>query len=311
MTKVSVVIVTYNAIPYIDKCLNSVLQSDFLPEIIIVDNASTDHTVPYIRDNFKECTVLPQTINLGFGQANNLGIKVALNNNADYIFLLNQDVYIKQDTINTLLDGLCNNPEYGILSPIHLNGSGTALDFWFSKFISSNLQLVNTIQKREETQLVYTLPFVNAAAWMLSRELVMSIGGFDPMFFHYREDDNYCQRVIYHGYKIGVSTATSIRHDREHRKSQRPKPFSKKYFLNYDQNLKVRFGNINERINKRDIFSEKNKYLKKAFKALLRANIFSFIGFLKQRAVISKSLKEIKESRSTNSQKKANYLHLI
>ena len=62
---------------------------------------------------------------------------------------------------------------------------------------------------------IYETKFVNAAAWMISRKCLEMIGGFDPLFFHYGEDYNYCQRVQYHGLKVGIVPSSSIYHNRE------------------------------------------------------------------------------------------------
>src|SRR5690606_3487544 len=91
---------------------------------------------------------------------------------------------------------------------------------------------------------VYEIPFVNAAAWMLSRKCIENIGGFDPLFFHYGEDDNYCQRVLYHGFKIGVLPKVYVIHDREERVKDEAKIFSKTYFENIERQYKISFANI-------------------------------------------------------------------
>jgi GT2 family glycosyltransferase len=59
--------------------------------------------------------------------------------------------------------------------------------------------------------------FVNAAAWMMTRECVEKVGGFSPSFFHYGEDDNYTQRLQFHKLKLGVLPTSRIYHDREQR----------------------------------------------------------------------------------------------
>ena len=113
-----IIIVTYNAMNWLSKCLNSC--KDY--PVVVIDNASTDETVTYIKKQFPKVHLIPQSKNLGFGQANNLGIRYALNNGADYVFLLNQDAYLQGECINQLIKIHQNNPEFGILSPIHLNG---------------------------------------------------------------------------------------------------------------------------------------------------------------------------------------------
>jgi GT2 family glycosyltransferase len=88
----------------------------------VVDNNSADDTVNFIKANYPEVTLLEQNKNLGFGKANNIGISLAMKNEADYVFLLNQDAWVQPDTIEKLVSAHQREPQFGILSPMHLNG---------------------------------------------------------------------------------------------------------------------------------------------------------------------------------------------
>ncbi len=95
-----IIIITYNALPWIGKCIESCPN---LP-IVVVDNGSSDTTVNFIKTNFPSIYLLCQENNLGFGQANNLGISYALKQGADYVFLLNQDTYLQNGCIESLIE---------------------------------------------------------------------------------------------------------------------------------------------------------------------------------------------------------------
>jgi N-acetylglucosaminyl-diphospho-decaprenol L-rhamnosyltransferase len=97
--KVVVIIVTYNGAGWIEKCLNSLRNSSLNTDVIVIDNASTDETVSLIENLYPEVELVKRANNLGFGQANNIGLRMALDQNADFVFLLNQDAWIDQDTI--------------------------------------------------------------------------------------------------------------------------------------------------------------------------------------------------------------------
>ena len=90
---------------------------------------------------------------------------------------------------------------------------------FFSDFI-----LQNTLKP------VYKVDFIQAAAWLLPIESIKKIGQFDELFFHYGEDDNYCQRVKFFNKRIGVLTNAFVRHDSNKPLNESPKLFSKKYF---------------------------------------------------------------------------------
>ncbi len=125
---VFVVVVTYNGKYWYDRCFPSLLSSEVPVQIIVIDNASADDTVKFIKDKYPEIILFESDKNLGFGKANNIGIKYALDHNADFVFLLNQDAWIEVNTLEELIRVSILNPEYGILSPIHLNAEKTEIE---------------------------------------------------------------------------------------------------------------------------------------------------------------------------------------
>lgn len=226
---ISVIIITFNPKAWLVKCLDSIRTSEVKVDVIIIDNGSTDGSQEIIKNNYPEIDFIQSNDNLGFGKANNIGIKKAYDKGADYFFLMNQDVYIKPSTIINLINKAEQNTEYGILSPIHLNGSGLALDYNFSNYISPIYctDFYSDVFTKNIKDSIYELKFVNAAAWLLSKKCIETVGGFSPSFYHYGEDDNFCQRVCFHKLKIGIVPDSIIYHDREQRKEN-------KYFDNRD-----------------------------------------------------------------------------
>ena len=102
---------------------------------IVVDNGSTDGTQEYIQKNFPEVDFIQSPENLGFGKANNLGIEKAYKEGADFFYLMNQDAWIFEDSIQKMIDVYENYPnkgEIGIISPMHLDGSEQKLDLHLS-----------------------------------------------------------------------------------------------------------------------------------------------------------------------------------
>lgn len=245
MMKSIIVIVTYNGIPWLQKCLDSCKGY----QIVIVDNQSTDGTVTFIKENFPEVNLIPQKENLGFGQANNLGIKYALGKGAEYVFLLNQDAYLQEGCLHTLVSIQKKNPNYGILSPIHLNGEGSNLDDKFLLYLN-RYKICDTLlldSFKNNLSSIYSIEFINAAGWLITRECLEKVGGFDPLFFHYGEDRNFCQRVIFHGFNIGIVPNDWIYHDRENRIDYPIKKYSEAYYKEFERYLKVDWADINLR----------------------------------------------------------------
>ncbi|UEG49463.1 glycosyltransferase family 2 protein [Ferruginibacter lapsinanis] len=214
--KVFVIIVTYNGEQWIDKCLSSLRESSVPLEVYALDNCSTDNTVSAIRTRYPEVNLIETGSNLGFGKANNIGLKIAIEKNADFVFLLNQDAYFLPDTMQALLIAYQNNPEYGILSPIHLHPKHGGLEWYFSTYVVPEKckEFYSDIYMRKPKE-IYELPFVNAAAWLIPVHYLKIIGGFDPLYPHYGEDEDYCSRTLYKKIKIGVVPSSIIYHDGE------------------------------------------------------------------------------------------------
>lgn len=241
MTKIFAIVVTYNGMTWVDRCLSSLCSSKLPVSVVVVDNDSSDGTPDYIEKLFPEIKLIRSNINYGFAKANNIGIRYALDEGAEYIFLLNQDAWILPNTVEALTSCAERNPDGGIFSPIHFNGSGTGLDAHFAGYLSREC-VSDIFFHKEKTE--YSVPFVNAAAWLLRRECVNRVGGFDTSLFqHYGEDVNYTQRVNYHGYKVYVCMNCFIFHDREERNVDEAN-YRSSVFSQEDNDRKKHLGNI-------------------------------------------------------------------
>lgn len=279
MTKIFIVIVTYNGMKWIEKCLNCLAGSTMGFQAIIIDNGSTDGTVSYIENNHSDILLIKSEENLGFAKANNLGMKIALEQSADFVFLLNQDCYIEPSTLGQLVKASLENKEYGILSPIHLNGGRSLVDYNFQVYLQRIKGLIDDYVL-DTVKPVYQSEFVNAAAWMITRECLIKVGGFDTMiFFHYGEDNNYCQRVRYHGLKIGVVPSAKIEHDR----FRSPSVFNYKRALTQ---IKIRVFDVNLSA-RESVFLFLRQVLKIGLKALTNLLKLQFkVSFLRTRMMI-------------------------
>ena len=213
--KIYAIIVTYNAMQrgWIDRCMQSLQASTVLATPIIVDNGSTDGTREHIPATYSDIIWMPQDRNLGFGQANNVGIRYALEHNADYVLLLNQDAVLSPDAIEKMLavsDG------ESLLSPLHLNGDGTRIDEMFRCSLKLSDNLMNDdLLIRHQLAPCYESGEICAACWLMPINLIKKIGGFNPLFFHYSEDSNYYHRMMYHHVKTILVPNTYMYHDRK------------------------------------------------------------------------------------------------
>lgn len=222
MKNVAVLIVTFNGMRWIRKTISHIPNGI---DIIVVDNNSDDGTLNFLNKE-QNVILIKQNKNLGFGKANNIGIEYCIKNHYESVFLLNQDAYVEKDTIEELIRVSKENEDYGIISPLEFNGTGQKFDKYFENYISE-IDKTN-LQNKELVE----LDFVNAAGWFIPIKIFEKVGGFDPIFPHYGEDDDFARRVIKNGFKIGIATRTKYSHDREIRTVFSNEDIKKKIFIN-------------------------------------------------------------------------------
>ncbi|MBP5390174.1 MAG: glycosyltransferase family 2 protein [Bacteroidales bacterium] len=200
MADTLVIIVTYNGRRWIEKAVSSVRASERDADLFVVDNASTDGTPDWLEEQGVETDRM--MANHGFGAANNIGLRRALERGYRYVYLLNQDAWLLPDTLGRLAAFLDEHPEYGLVSPMQMKPDLASLDDQFARHYPH---------------------FFMAAHWMLRRECIEKVGGFSPAFPHYGEDVNFLDRARFHGFKCGVVESARAVHDRDRR--PRPKDY--------------------------------------------------------------------------------------
>ena len=179
----SLIIVTFNS----SHCIKSLAQviSKF-KNIIFVDNASTDDTCQKIGDIFPNAKLIKNSVNLGFGAANNIALANTL---APYTLLLNPDCLPKSDAIQNLFSAAEKFPEAAMYAPQLIGRDGNPeLNY---RWPSKNWKSSGT--KAEGSCCV---GFVCGAAILLNMKVMKEIGFFDETFFLYYEDEDLCQRVF-------------------------------------------------------------------------------------------------------------------
>lgn len=214
-----VVIVAYNSMRWAKKCYDSLRNSSIPCDIITIDNGSTDGTQRYLSENYPEIELYLSKKNLGFGKANNIGLQKALDEDYQFVYLLNQDAWIYPDTLSNLIKASQSHPEYGILSPMQLQADGSHFDNNFATNVIGQHQKERPLLSEDlyfdRLEDIYNVSFVMAAHWLITRKCLEVVGGFSPTFFHYGEDDNYLLRAKYWKFKIGIVPKANAIHDRQ------------------------------------------------------------------------------------------------
>lgn len=196
-----VVIVTYCATPWIRPLLNSLRASRTPVMTVVVDNASTDDTTGIISRDYPEVHLLAQEVNAGFGAGNNVGIEYALKRGARYVYLVNQDGSVPHDSIEKLLQVMEADPEIGIATPLHCTANERQLDrkTYIGYLRNHAAEFFSDAALNQPIKPCYSIRGINAAAWFVRRRVFERVGGFDPIFFMYGEDDDMINRCAHHG----------------------------------------------------------------------------------------------------------------
>jgi GT2 family glycosyltransferase len=113
---VFIIIVNWNGKQYLDDCISSLEDQTYkFFKTIIIDNNSSDDSVEFIKKKFIQIKIIQNTQNFGFAQGNNIGIKYALQNNADIIILLNNDTIVDKNWLQEMINTANSNKKIGLV----------------------------------------------------------------------------------------------------------------------------------------------------------------------------------------------------
>ena len=227
--KIAVIAVCRNEGKYIAPFIESVQASTIPVQLVLVDNNSEAESKQLLEKHAEDAIILWQEKNLGFGIANNVGIKYAMDHGADYIFLLNMDMRIEPDTVETLLQISQKNPDFSLVSPLCFNFENNAFEQMFFESLGNRNIKYNDdarfffsesyFNKRFSKEL-YKSSYINAAHWFMPVETIRKVGGFNPVFYPiYAEDAEFLDRLWERHMKVGFTPLTKVFHDTEKRKT--------------------------------------------------------------------------------------------
>ncbi|MDO8141866.1 MAG: glycosyltransferase, partial [Candidatus Brocadiales bacterium] len=211
---VSIIILTWNALDYTQKCVHSIQNHTNHPhEIVFVDNASTDGTVEYLRKLIKEhpnYKLIENHENKGFAVGNNQGVAIAT---GEYVMLLNNDVLVSDGWLESLVESLEMDKNIGMVGPITNSISGrqqvNKIPYTDEQGFYKFAQEIRKTYKGRLTPRYRVAGF----AVLMRKALYEDAGGLDESFGtgNY-EDDDLCLKVSRKGYAIMVDESVFIHH---------------------------------------------------------------------------------------------------
>ncbi len=214
--KLSVVIVSYNVRYYLEQCLRSLFRSsiDGEMEVFVVDNASQDDSLAYLRPRFPQVTYIQNAENVGFSRANNQAIRQA---RGEYVLLLNPDTILCEETLSTCLSFMDSHPEAGATGVAMYSHNGRFA--WESRrglptpwtafcrmsglgTLFPHSHMFGRYYMRYISRLeVGEIEVVSGAFFLVRHEALRQVGLLDEDFFMYGEDIDLSFRLLKAGWK--------------------------------------------------------------------------------------------------------------
>lgn len=230
--EISIIILNYKSKHYLKNNLASIYDK-IIPQIsceIIVVNNDEKENVEEIKKELPNIKIVDHKKNIGFGAANNLGVKIA---ESRYLFFLNPDCEIISDNIRKVIDEFESYKNIGIVGS-QLLGDGGNVQKWSAgaeislfNILKNNLG-VSKSQKIWQSRNLIEADWVAGTAMFIKKELFEKIGGFDGQFFMYFEDVDLCKRIKKTGKKVIYLPAFQVLH--KSGRSYRDKKIQKKHY---------------------------------------------------------------------------------
>jgi GT2 family glycosyltransferase len=222
--KVGVIVLGYNDRKWLERCLSSVLATaDTNFQVLFVDNASSDGSAEFVEQRFPEVTVVRNSTNLGYAGGNNVGIRIALDCHAEFLFLLNSDTWVESAWLKEMRAHFAEEPLLDAVTAMILNYEDDGFDRNFLQLVIGTSAFVQDAWNGKSRPW-YDTKSGSGAALMTRRSFYEDVGVIDPEFFMYFEEIDLLRRGRYHGKRIGVSTKSIVHHFNHLESSDSGKP---------------------------------------------------------------------------------------
>ncbi len=205
----AVVVVTYDALPWIEDCLASVRGE----QVVVVDNGSRDGTVAFVRERFPDVRVV-ESENRGLGAGWNVGIRET---ESRYVLILNADAWLRGDALERLVEFADARPRAAVVGPRLLNPDGTlqrsvrgfptlwrlATEYFFLRKLAPRTRALNAFYAggfdHDEAR---EAEFVMGACMLVRRDAIDEVGPLDEEFFLFSEETDWCYRFRQAGWEV-------------------------------------------------------------------------------------------------------------
>lgn len=220
MKDLGIVICNFNKVDYLKGCLETLYKSNFenlIYDVIVVDNASTDGSPDFIKENYPHIVLLQNETNTGGSGGFDRGIRYAIQEEYNYVVLLDNDILLEKNTILNLFKYIKENPNVGVVgskictmdNPDVLQEMGSFIDFE-DKF---NMRLAFKSHKDDNSlPEIVICDYVPACCMITTNEVLKKVGSFNTKHFIYWDDMDWCTRAKRAGYEIHAINNSRVFH---------------------------------------------------------------------------------------------------
>lgn len=247
--RVSIIIVSWNAQSVVERCLPSVVQTDYPNlEILFADNASTDGTAAWIAREYPSVKIVRHPDNWLFCRGNNAAVPHAT---GEFILLLNNDVEVPPDWLQPLVDTMTRHPDVGAVQPKLLQydernrfeyagAAGGFIDRVGYPFTRG--RLFDTMEfDRGQYDDPCDVFWATGAALLLRRSALDEVGLLDERFEMHMEEIDLCWRLLRHGYRVRVQPRSTVYHIGG---ASLPQSSPRKTYYNFRNSLLLLYKNL-------------------------------------------------------------------
>ena len=213
VSRIMTVVVAYNGAAVIGDCLQSLIDAGSEPgDILVIDNASSDGTPELVRMRFPKVRLVVSSTNVGYGEAINEASRLST---TEYLAVINQDAVAMPGWAGELAQALDARPDAGMATakvliranPSVVNAAGNNPHF------TGITPCRGFGQPSADFRTVEEVPAISGAAFLVRRELLLELGGFDASFFLYFEDTDLSLRMRLAGHPCVLAPAAEVLHE--------------------------------------------------------------------------------------------------
>ena len=214
---IAVILVNWKKYNLTSKCIDSLNKSNYKNfKIILVDNEYSEKSSIELKNQHKDIVVFKEKNNLGFAGGNNIGIRYALENDYDYIMLLNNDTEVKENFILPLVERIEKDHFLGAVQPLILNFSNKSI-IWnaggkLNKFLGLTSTRLNNNKLNSSIVFDDYTDWISGCCILIKSEILTKVGLLDEKFFNYYEDVDWSLRMKNLGYDLGFVKESIIYH---------------------------------------------------------------------------------------------------